>query len=103
MVVRRGLRIDARTVSSFFRVYRASALRAAFDRYGDDLVRERGFACKAELLAKLTSTGATVDEVPVDLDGSQRVGVSKMRLLPALAGYGRLVVRAQLLRETGTR
>ena len=31
-----------------------------------------------------------IEEVPVDLDGGRRVGESKMKLLPTLAGYWRL-------------
>jgi dolichol-phosphate mannosyltransferase len=90
-VTRRALRLDAMTVSSFFRVYRADALREGFARYGDGLIRESGFACKAEILSKLVRIGASVTEIPVDLDGSRRVGQSKMRLLPTIVGYGRLV------------
>jgi dolichol-phosphate mannosyltransferase len=93
MVVRVALGIDARTVSSFFRVYRASLLRAADSHFGDDLIREEGFACKAELLAKLATLGARVAEIPVDLDASRRVGESKMRIGETLAGYWRLVIR----------
>jgi dolichol-phosphate mannosyltransferase len=91
MVVRHALGLDARTVSSFFRVCRASVLRRAADRFGDDLVTERGFACKAEILAKLVAMGASVEEVTIDLDASLREGRSKMRLLPTIAGYARLV------------
>ncbi len=91
VIVRAALGLDARTVSSFFRVYRASVLRAAFARYGDDLIRESGFACKAELLAKIVALGAKVSEVPVDLDASRRVGKSKMRIGPTLRAYWRLV------------
>lgn len=91
VVVRAALGLDARTVSSFFRVYRASTLRAAVARYGDDLIREPGFACKAELLAKIAALGAKVSEVPVDLDASRRVGKSKMRIGPTLRAYWRLV------------
>ena len=64
-------------MSSFLRVYRASALRSAHDAYGERLIRESGFACKAELLAKFASLGARIEEVPVDLDTSRRVGKSK--------------------------
>ena len=91
VVVRMALGLDARTVSSFFRVYRASMLRAAVARYGDDLIREPGFACKAELLAKISALGARISEVPVDLDASRRVGKSKMRLVPTLRAYSRLI------------
>jgi dolichol-phosphate mannosyltransferase len=94
VVVRLLLGLDAHTVSSFFRVYRSSVLREATERYGDDLIREPGFACKAELLAKIAALGTRVAEVPVDLDGSRRVGASKMAIGPTLAGYWRLF-RAQ--------
>jgi dolichol-phosphate mannosyltransferase len=94
------LGLDARTVSSFFRVYRADTLRRAVDHFGDDLIRERGFACKAELLAKLVQLGARVEEVPVDLDAALRNGESKMRVLPTLAGYWRLMTkRSELSKE----
>jgi dolichol-phosphate mannosyltransferase len=100
VAVRRLLSLDAATVSSFFRVYRASALRTGFARYGDELIEERGFACKAELLSKLSALGVTVEEVPVDLDASRRIGESKMPVFQTLAGYGRLFVRQRLQRGT---
>lgn len=97
-VVRTTLGVDARTVSSFFRVYRASTLRGGFARYGRDLIRERGFACMAEVLSNLSRLGVRVVEVPVDLDGSRRVGDSKMRILPTVLGYARLLGRATVTR-----
>jgi len=96
VAVRHALALDARTVSSFFRVYRASVLRRAIARHGDSLIQERGFACKAELLVKLNALGVRVDEVPVDLDAARRVGTSKMPVLRTMAGYGRLFVRERL-------
>jgi twitching motility two-component system response regulator PilH len=45
---------------------------------------------QAELLAKIAALGTRVAEVPVDLDGSRRVGASKMAIGPTLAGYWRL-------------
>jgi dolichol-phosphate mannosyltransferase len=96
--VRHGLGLDARTVSCFFRVYRSSVLKLGLRQYGDRLIQERGFACKAELLAKLERLGARVEEVPVELDGSRRNGESKMRILPTLLGYWRLLVRQRVAR-----
>jgi len=98
--VRILLGLDARTVSSFFRVYRASVLREASHRYGDRLITETGFACKAELLAKIASLGTKIEEVPVDLDGSRRIGESKMAIAPTLAGYWRLFRGAKLREES---
>jgi dolichol-phosphate mannosyltransferase len=80
-------------VSSFFRVYRASILREGYAEHGDALIRERGFACKAELLIKLSRLGARVAEVPVTLDWAKREGESKMRVLPTMAGYARMMTR----------
>lgn len=91
--VRHGLGLDAKTVSCFFRVYRSSVLSLGFGHYGDRLIQERGFACKAEILSKLARLGARIEEVPVDLDGSRRNGESKMRVLPTLLGYWRLLAR----------
>jgi dolichol-phosphate mannosyltransferase len=100
--VRLLLGLDAKTVSSFFRVYRADVLREASDRYGDRLITESGFACKAELLAKIAALGVRIEEVPVDLDGSRRVGASKMSIGSTLAGYWRLF-RAPKLADTTSR
>ena len=97
--IRRSGGIDARTVSSFFRVYRAAVLERGYDRYGDDLIRERGFACKAEILMKLTRLGITVAEVPVVLDWSRREGESKMKVLPTMGGYARVMARQALARS----
>jgi dolichol-phosphate mannosyltransferase len=97
-VIRRGGGLDASTVSSFFRVYRASVLRRGYATYGDNLIQERGFACKAEILIKLSRMGITVAEVPVTLDWSKREGASKMKVLPTMGGYARLMARQTLAR-----
>lgn len=91
--IRRTSGLDARTVSSFFRVYRAGALHAAYAQYGDDLIREPGFACKAEILIKLDRLGSLIAEVPVALDWSTREGESKLRVLPTVGGYARIMAR----------
>ncbi len=96
--IRRSAGLDARTVSSFFRVYRAEVLEAAYQHYGHELIRERGFACKAEILMKLTRLGITVAEVPVVLDWSRREGESKMKVLPTMGGYARVMARQAVAR-----
>jgi dolichol-phosphate mannosyltransferase len=88
-----ALGVEQQTVSSFFRVYSATLLRTAALRYGDALIRESGFACKAELLAKLGSLGARIEEVPVDVDGAKRIGESKMPVLRTMFAYWRLMAR----------
>jgi dolichol-phosphate mannosyltransferase len=62
-VIRHTLGLQATTVSSF--LPRLPRVRPPGRRgeYGEKLVQETGFACKAELLAKLSALGATVEEV----------------------------------------
>ena len=97
--IRRSAGLDARTVSSFFRVYRAQIVRDGYTVHGDAFIREAGFACKAEILIKLSRMGARVAEVPVCLDWSRREGESKLRVLPTVAGYARLMGRQVVARS----
>jgi dolichol-phosphate mannosyltransferase len=96
--VRAALGVDATTVSSFFRVYRASLLKAAAEHYGDDLIREPGFVCKAEVLAKVAALGARIEEIPVDLDTSRREGKSNMPIIKTTFTYWRMCARMRLAR-----
>jgi dolichol-phosphate mannosyltransferase len=93
VVVRRGLGLRAKTVSSFFRVYRVPALRMGFERYGDGFIEETGFACKAESLVKLVALGVRVEDVPVPLDWSRRVGKSQMPVFKTMFDYWRMLLR----------
>ena len=102
-VVRHALGLDAKTVSSFFRVYRAGLLRAAFARYGDDFIRERGFACKAEILANVARMNVRIEDVPVDLDWARREGESKMPVLRTMLAYSRMLTRQRVARASATR
>ncbi len=74
-------------------MYRASILREAYAHHGHGFIREPGFACKAEILIKLDQLGARIAEVPVSLDWSKREGESKLRVLPTMGGYARLMMR----------
>jgi dolichol-phosphate mannosyltransferase len=94
--VRHGLRLKAKTVSSFFRVYRVPALRMGFERYGDGFIQETGFACKAEILVKLVALGVRVEDVPVPLDWSRRLGKSQMPVFKTMFDYWRMLVRLRL-------
>lgn len=99
-VVRHALGVDAKTVSSFFRVYRAQILRTATTRYGENFIRERGFACKAEILANIARLGAKIEEVQVDLDWSRREGESKMPVARTMMAYWRMLARQSFARQT---
>ncbi len=78
------------TLSSFFRLYSAPVLKRVQARYGDGILETSGFECMVELLAKLIQAGATISEVAMPLDGSQRLGQSKMKVMRTIGGYLRL-------------
>ncbi len=61
-----------------FRGYRLGLLQQAQAAYGDNLVRERGFACMVELLLKLNRLGARMSEIPLELRYDLKQGASKM-------------------------
>jgi dolichol-phosphate mannosyltransferase len=68
----------ARDYSCGYRAYRPAVLRAAFERWGDDFVSERGFACMADILMKLHMLGAIVTEAPMVLRYDRKPGETKM-------------------------
>jgi dolichol-phosphate mannosyltransferase len=69
-----------RDYTSGFRAYRASVIRAAFAKYGDDFVGESGFSCMADVLLKLRKQGCLFGEAPLRLRYDQKGGESKMRV-----------------------
>ena len=78
------------TMSSFFRLYHALILKRLQDRYGPTILESAGFESMVELLAKLIRVRATISEVAMPLDGSQRLGKSKMRIMRTVRGYLRV-------------
>jgi dolichol-phosphate mannosyltransferase len=82
------------TLSSFYRVYQASALIAIRERYGDAFITTHGFECMVEILYRAARLGLRISEVPMVLDGSRRVGNSKMKVLRTSLAYLALAGRA---------
>lgn len=83
----------ARDYSCGYRAYRAGALRAAFERFGDALFIERGFACMVDLLIKMHLTGAVVNEVPMILRYDRKPGATKMPVKKTIVQTFRLLAR----------
>jgi dolichol-phosphate mannosyltransferase len=76
-----------------YRVYRATALRRAAERYGDALISETGFSCMADLLLKLRTLHLSMGEVPLELRYDRRGGGSKMRVLRTIRQTLSLLLR----------
>ena len=84
------------TLSSFYRVYQARALFAMRERYGPHgFITTRGFECMVEILYRASQLRLAISEVPMILDGSRRVGKSKMRVMRTSLAYLRLAARAR--------
>lgn len=79
-----------------YRAYRASALRRAFEAYGNDFVSEDGFACMVDILLKLRSMRMTFSEVPLVLRYDFKQGKSKMRIFYTARKTMELIVRRRL-------
>lgn len=79
-----------------YRAYRASLLRRARERWGDDLVSEPSFACMPDLLWKLHTLGPVIREVPLELHYDRRPGVSKMQVTRTIRRTLMLLVKRRL-------
>jgi dolichol-phosphate mannosyltransferase len=70
-----------------YRAYRGGLLLRAFQKYGQNLIEERGFTCMAELLIKLSRVGARISEVPLILRYDFKSGQSKMKFVKTIFRY----------------
>ncbi len=75
------------TMSSFFRLYRGSALMLLQQTFGPGIVERTGFESMIEMLLKIIYLRMTVSEVAMKLDTSRRVGKSKMKVARTAFGY----------------
>jgi len=75
------------TVSSFFRLYRASALMRLQRVFGAGIVERAGFESMVEMVMKMAMLRLAISEVAMQLDSSRRRGKSKMKILRTIVGY----------------
>jgi dolichol-phosphate mannosyltransferase len=75
------------TVSSFFRLYRASALLRMQRVFGPGIVERRGFESMVEMVMKMAMLRLALSEVAMRLDSSLRKGKSKMKIFRTILGY----------------
>ncbi len=81
------------TLSSFFRLYQGRALLRLRERFGERLFECDGFESQVEILHLAAKLKLRVSEVPMILDGSKRLGKSKMKVVKTSIAYLRLVAR----------
>ncbi len=79
-----------------YRAYRATALRDAINKYGNDFVTETGFSCMVDVLLKLRGQGLVMGEAPMILRYDQKGGASKMRVVRTALQTLSLITRRRL-------
>jgi dolichol-phosphate mannosyltransferase len=93
-----GVAIGARGVRDYtcgYRCYRMALIERIAGRFRP-LIRARGFAVMTELLAKAAAENARCVEVPLVLRYDMKPGRSKLRLLPTLVEYARVLLLARV-------
>ena len=75
------------TVTSFFRLYRATALKRLQAVYGPEIIQRHGFECMIEMTMKMINLQMSISEVPMVLNGKARVGKSRMNIMHTVRGY----------------
>ncbi len=63
-----------------FRAYRVDMLKKTIAYYGDKFITQKGFGCMVEVLLKVASQSATMNEVPMILRYDLKQGESKMNV-----------------------
>lgn len=71
---------DVRDYTCGFRAYRATLLREAVEKYGEQLITRQGFACTDELLVKLSTLTRRMTEIPFVLRYDKKRSTSKLPL-----------------------
>jgi dolichol-phosphate mannosyltransferase len=79
-----------------YRAYRASLLKAAFARWGDQFISEPGFSCMVDILLKLSRLDAVVTEAPLILRYDRKPGKSKMNVPRTMVQTLSLLARRRL-------
>ena len=61
-----------------YRIYTYEIIESLIEKFGEEVVKEKSFACMMELLYKISRVGAKFDEVPFELRYDNKKGNSKM-------------------------
>lgn len=85
---------DVRDYTCGFRAYKASVLKAAFAKYGDKFIEQKGFQCMAEILLKLKKVNkhTIFCEVPMVLRYDLKGGESKMKVVKTIIDTIKMLV-----------
>lgn len=75
-----------------FRAYRVDMLKKTINVYGDKFITQKGFGCMVEVLLKVASQSATMNEIPMILRYDLKQGESKMNVKKTMRQTLRLLL-----------
>lgn len=84
---------NVRDYTCGYRLYKNDILKKSFDVFGEDLIKENGFTCMAELLYKLYLCGAKFSEIPFVLRYDSKKGTSKMKVTKTVLDSFKLIIK----------
>lgn len=79
--------------SSGYRVYKVQKLKQLYQIHQDRFITEKDFIYTCEILLNMAELGLKVDEIPLIYDYSQKIGVSKMKIVKNSQGLLNLIMR----------
>lgn len=82
-----------------YRLYTKQILLQASERFGVNLIEEKGFTCMAEILYKLYCCGAVFAEIPFELRYDFKRGASKMAVFKTAVNSFRLALRLKKIKK----
>tara|TARA_B110001452_G_C15214412_1_gene421201 strand:+ start:562 stop:1284 length:723 start_codon:yes stop_codon:yes gene_type:complete len=86
LILRLVFDIKVLTLSSFYRLYRISLIKAIKEK-NKDIITETGFISMIEILIKSIKLDAKIIEVPMLLKSENRKGKSKMKIFKTILSY----------------
>jgi dolichol-phosphate mannosyltransferase len=90
--------INVLTLSSFYRVYTVSIIQNIKKKY-PEIIKEKGYISKLEILLKAIRCEAHIIEVPMKLHSSRRIGESKMKIFKNSILYFNFLFRSALFNK----
>ena len=82
-----------------YRAYRASVLKAAFERYGDRFIDQEGFQAMVDIILRLRRMDVVFGEVPFILRYDRKLGDSKMNVKSTVAKTLKLIWKRRFEKE----
>ena len=87
--------------TSGYRAFKGAVIKKAFEKYKSNLIEESGFTATVELLLKLRSIGARINEVPLVLRYDFKKGKSKLKIVRTVFRYLYIIVKFSLSKKAG--